>query len=85
MGQIHSINDFHQKTNYNVLKILGVKSVHNHGDFRLMSRGLVDELKKLAENNRYLRSLIFEREEKYAVVFYDRTPGTKGASKSNPK
>jgi len=70
---------------YKLLKVLGVKSVYNHGDFRLMSRALVDEFKKLKESNRYLRSLLFELESRYAIVSYDRTQRTKGVSKFNPK
>jgi len=76
---------FTSQSYYNILKMFGIKSVKNHGEFRLMSRALVDELKQLTESNRYLRSLIFELEDKYAIVSYERTKREKGVSKFGPK
>lgn len=66
---------------YIMLKKMGIKSVSNHGDFRLMSRRLVQEFNKLPERNRYIRSLIFELESQYACVYYKRTKRQKGKSK----
>lgn len=68
---------------YRLLNYLGVKSVINHGDFRLLSRPLVEELKSMPEKNRYLRGLVFELESKYAVVTYSRARREAGRSKFN--
>lgn len=68
---------------YKLLNYMGITSVYNHGDFRLMSRGVVEELKKFPERVRYLRSLILEVEPKYAVVYYKRVMRKLGKSKFN--
>lgn len=68
---------------YKLLELLGVKAVFNHGDFRLLSRSIVEELKKFPERVRYLRSLIFEVESRYACVYYKRAPRKFGKSKFN--
>lgn len=66
---------------YKILKLVGVKSVYNHADFRLLSRALVEELKRFPERVRYLRSLIFELESKYVCVYYRRTSRQYGQTK----
>lgn len=66
---------------YKVLKVLGIKSVMHHGDFRLLSNSLLQDMKKYNERNRFLRGLIFEIESKYACVYYKRTPRQAGESK----
>lgn len=68
---------------YSFLRVLGVKSVYNHGDFRLMSRELVEDFKKFGERNRYIRGMIFEMESKYACVYYKRKKREAGKSKFN--
>lgn len=72
---------FFAETYYKILSRIGVTSVYNHGDFRLLSRGVVEELKKFPERVRYLRSLIFEVEPRYACVYYARSPRALGQSK----
>jgi len=69
---------------YRVLKVFGIKSVANHGDFRLISRVLLKDLKRYGEKNRYLRGLIFELESKYACVYYKRTSRKAGKTKFKP-
>ena len=69
------------QTYYKILGKIGVISVYNHADFRLMSREIINELKKFPERVRYLRSLIFEIEPNYTCVYYDRTPRKLGLSK----
>lgn len=66
---------------YRLLNKLGVRSVYNHGDFRLLSRQLVDDFKRMSERNRYIRGMIFELESRYACVFYDRTERKAGKTK----
>ena len=60
---------------------LGVESVPNHGDFRLLSRELVEELKRFPERNRYLRGMILQLESKYGIVYYERRKRKAGKSK----
>lgn len=66
---------------YKILNFIGIQSVYNHADFRLLSRGIVNELKKFPERVRYLRGLIFEIESKYVCVYYDRRRRELGKSK----
>jgi glycosyltransferase involved in cell wall biosynthesis len=68
---------------YKTLNILGVKSINNHGDFRLLSRALVEDFKKMPERNRYIRGMVLSLESKYAMVYYARRERKKGATKFN--
>jgi len=72
---------FTAQTYYKFLKFLGVRSVYNHGDYRLISRSLLEDFKKFNERNRYIRSLIFEMESKFALVYYKREKRNAGKSK----
>ena len=68
---------------YKVIKLMGVEVVHNHGDFRLMDKSLVEEFKALSERNRFIRAMILQLESRYAKVFYKRDARTHGQSKFN--
>jgi hypothetical protein len=74
---------FKNQSLYKIMNLLGTKTVYNHADFRLLSKELVDELKKFNEANRFLRALIFKVENKYDVVYYKRTERLAGNSKFN--
>ncbi|MBN2545522.1 MAG: glycosyltransferase family 2 protein [Spirochaetes bacterium] len=74
---------FTAQTYYKFLKFLGIQSVYNHGDFRLISRSLLEDFKKFNERNRYIRSMIFEMESKFALVYYKREKRNAGKSKFN--
>ena len=68
-------------TFYKLMQRLGVKSVYNHADFRLMSRRAVSQLLQYHERNLFLRGivpLVGYRSEK---VYYDRSERTAGESK----
>ncbi len=69
---------------YHLIGMVGIKSVFNHGDFRLLSYSLVQVLKRMKERNRYLRGMIFEIESKYACVYYDRRERKSGMTKFSP-
>ena len=69
---------------YKILSVLGAKTIYNHGDFRLLSKNLVDNLKSFNEKNRYLRGLILKLENNYKCVYYDRKKRTRGESKFRP-
>jgi len=66
---------------YRLLKLMGVDVVHNHGDFRLMARSLVDEFNDLTERNRFIRAMILKLDSHYATVEYKRQPRRSGRSK----
>jgi polyisoprenyl-phosphate glycosyltransferase len=68
---------------YKLIKMMGVEVVHNHGDFRLMAKGLVDEFNVLSERNRFIRAMILQLESRYALVSYKREVRTAGKSKFN--
>ena len=70
---------------YQLLKSLGVESVPHHGDFRLLSRNLVEELKRFPERNRYLRGMVLHLESRYALVGYERRARQSGRSKFSMK
>ena len=68
---------------YSFLKIMGVEIVHNHGDFRLMARPLIDEFNAITERNRFIRAMVLTLDSHYATVFYKRQPRLQGTTKFN--
>ncbi len=66
---------------YQLLKVLGVEIVPNHGDFRLMARPLIDEFNTLSERNRFIRALVLSLDDHYATVYYKREPRLLGTTK----
>lgn len=68
---------------YRILRWLAVEVVYNHGDYRLMARPLVEEFKRMAESNRFIRAMILQLDDRYAVVEYERTARQAGKTKFN--
>ena len=66
---------------YSVMKKMGVKSVYNHADYRLMSRRAVKQLLMYNERNLFLRGLVPLIGYKTACVYYDRNERFAGESK----
>lgn len=66
---------------YKLLSALGVHSVPNHADFRLMSRRAVKTLLQYNERNLYLRGIVCSMGFRQTSVFYDRHPRLAGESK----
>lgn len=66
---------------YKMLNIMGVETVYNHADYRLMSRRAVEELFRYEESNIYLRGMVpllgYETEK----VYYERQERAAGTSK----
>ncbi len=58
---------------YIFLAWIGVKTVYNHADYRLMSNAVVKELMNYHEVNMYLRGLIPLLSYKSSSVYYSRT------------
>ncbi len=66
---------------YKLLAFLGVETVYNHADFRLLSKRAVAELCKYEESNLYLRGMIPLLGYSTDTVTYERKERTKGESK----
>jgi len=64
-----------------LLQTLGVESIHNHADYRLMSRRAVESLKQYREVNLYLRGIIPLLGFRSEIVYYDRAKRFAGRSK----
>jgi hypothetical protein len=63
------------------MKSLGVKSVYNHADYRLMSRRAIHHLMKYRERNLFLRGIIPLIGYQTTSVYYDRDKRFAGESK----
>ncbi len=66
---------------YKLMQRLGVKSVYNHADFRLMSNRAVRQLMNYQERNLFLRGIVPLIGYKTGKVYYDRAERTAGESK----
>ena len=66
---------------YKLMNLLGVKSVYNHADYRLMSKRAVEQLCRYREKNLFLRGIIPTLGYKTDCVYYDRTERFAGESK----
>lgn len=69
------------ETFYRLMRLLGVESVHNHADYRLMSRRAIDCLRHYREVNLYLRGIVPLLGFRTEAVYYDRGPRLAGESK----
>ena len=66
---------------YKVMKAMGVKSVYNHADFRLMSKRAVEGLSEFRERNLFLRGIVPTIGYKTDCVYYERKERVAGESK----
>ncbi|MDD3593594.1 MAG: glycosyltransferase family 2 protein [Candidatus Gastranaerophilales bacterium] len=66
---------------YRVMGFLGVEIVHNHADYRLLTKRAVETLKQFQEKNLFIRAMIPLLGYKSAKVFYDRKKRLLGESK----
>lgn len=69
------------ETYYRLLKLLGVKVVFNHADYRLMSRRAIEALKQYGEVNLFLRGIVPLIGFRSTTVHYDRAERFAGESK----
>ena len=68
---------------YRVMNFLGVNTIYNHADFRLMSKRFVEEVSKYRERNLFLRGLVPLIGYKSAKVYYNRKERELGETKFN--
>lgn len=66
---------------YKVMEKMGVKTVYNHADFRLMSQRAVEQFSKYEESNLFLRGLVTTIGYKTDCVYYERKERVAGESK----
>ena len=66
---------------YKFMSSMGVKSIYNHADFRLMSQRAVAALCRYKERNLFLRGLVPLLGYKTDSVYYDRLERQAGESK----
>lgn len=66
---------------YKFMEKMGVKTVYNHADFRLMSRRAVEGLLQYRERNLFLRGIVPKIGYKSDCVYYDRMERLAGESK----
>lgn len=66
---------------YRLMGAMGVKTVYNHADFRLMSKRAVEEFSKYKETNLFLRGMMPLIGYQTDSVYYDRKERAAGESK----
>lgn len=66
---------------YKLMRVLGVKSVYNHADYRLMSKRAVEQLCRYKERNLFLRGIVPLVGYRTDTVYYDRSARLAGESK----
>lgn len=66
---------------YKLMALMGVKTVYNHADFRLMSRRAVEQFSQYKETNLFLRGMMPLIGYQTDSVYYDRKERVAGESK----
>ena len=66
---------------YKLMSAMGVKTVYNHADFRLMSHRAVEALSQYKERNLFLRGIVPLIGFKTESVYYERAKRVAGESK----
>lgn len=66
---------------YRLMTLLGAESVHNHADYRLMSRRAIECLRQFEEVNLFLRGIVPLIGFRSEIVYYRRTRRFAGESK----
>ena len=66
---------------YKLMKLMGVDTVYNHADYRLMGRRALEGLSEFRERNLFLRGMVPLIGYKSDRVYYDRSERLAGESK----
>lgn len=66
---------------YKLMALMGVKTVYNHADFRLMSKRAVEQFSQYRETNLFLRGMMPLIGYQTDSVYYDRKERVAGESK----
>ena len=62
---------------YRIMKFMGINTISNHADFRLMSAKALEALSEYKEVNLFLRGLVTALGFDTAVVYYKRLPAAR--------
>lgn len=66
---------------YSLQRAMGLETVYDHADYRLMSDRALDLLAEYGESNIFLRGIVPQIGLDTAVVYYERNPRVAGESK----
>lgn len=66
---------------YKFMNVMGVKTVYNHADFRLMSRRAMEQFSEYREYNLFIRGIVPLIGYETDCVYYDRKERVAGESK----
>ncbi|MEY8522622.1 glycosyltransferase [bacterium 1XD8-76] len=66
---------------YKIMAVMGVKTVYNHADFRLMSKRAVEQFSEYRESNLFLRGIMPLIGYQTDCVYYERKERVAGESK----
>lgn len=66
---------------YRFMSVMGIESVYNHADYRLMSKRALDALAEYREVNLFLRGIVPQLGFRNGYVYYDRRERVAGESK----
>lgn len=66
---------------YSLQQHMGLETIYDHSEFRLMDRKALDILAQYGENNLYLRGIMPNIGLRSDIVTYDRAPRTAGVTK----
>ncbi|MCH5274364.1 MAG: glycosyltransferase family 2 protein [Lachnospiraceae bacterium] len=66
---------------YRFMGIMGVKTIYNHADFRLMSKRALEQFSQYGENNLFLRGIVPLIGYQTDCVYYERKERVAGESK----
>ncbi|MDE6675872.1 MAG: glycosyltransferase family 2 protein, partial [Acetatifactor sp.] len=72
---------FTAQTFYKLMALMGVKTIYNHADFRLMSKRAVEQFSQYKETNLFLRGMMPLIGYQTDSVYYDRKERVAGESK----
>lgn len=70
---------------YRLMRMMGVNTISNHADFRLMSSKAIAALSEYREVNLFLRGLVMLLGFETATVYYRRLPSPRSTHYSIPK
>jgi glycosyltransferase involved in cell wall biosynthesis len=66
---------------YRLMELMGVHIIYDHADYRMISRKVVEEFRKLKEVNLFLRGIFPFMGFKHEIVYYDRQERGAGETK----
>jgi glycosyltransferase involved in cell wall biosynthesis len=66
---------------YRIMQSMGVDVIYDHADYRMVSRKVVEEFRKIKEVNLFLRGIFPYMGFRHEIVYYDREKRRAGVTK----